>query len=49
MPVIASIDSNYLLEIDEVSLIDDEIPAGRKERASMIGLHSYKEITAGKA
>jgi hypothetical protein len=30
MPVIASIDSNYLLEIDEVSLIDDEIPASRE-------------------
>ncbi len=27
MPVIAYIDSNYLLEIDEVSVIDDEIPA----------------------
>ena len=49
MPVIASIDASYLLEIDEVSVIEDEIPSGRKERASMIGLHSYKEITAGKA
>ena len=27
MPVIAYIDLNYLLEIDEVSVIDDEIPA----------------------
>ena len=49
MPVIASIDASYLLEINEVSVIEDEIPAGRKERASMIGLHPYKEITAGKA
>ena len=32
MPVIAYIDSNYLLEIDEVSLIDDEIPASREKR-----------------
>ena len=27
MPVIAYIDLNYLLEKDEVSVIDDEIPA----------------------
>ena len=27
MPVIAYIDLNYLLEIEEVSVIDDEIPA----------------------
>lgn len=32
MPVIAYIDSNYLLEIDEVSVIDDEIPASREKR-----------------